>query len=82
MKAYEITLRIIDFDGLGPDEIRHVLENARYPNHCIAPKVHGYREADIGEWDDDHPLNKQDTAEDEWSRLFPNQGESHDGFAE
>ena len=70
MKAYEITLRILDFDGLGPDEIRDVLENARYPNHCIAPKVVSHREADIGGWSDDHPLNKNETADAEWSRLF------------
>jgi hypothetical protein len=70
MKAYEITLRIIDFDELGPAEIKSVLENARYPNHCIAPQVIDHREADIGEWTDDHPLNKQSTADAEWSRLF------------
>jgi len=70
MKAYEITLQIIDFDQLGPDEIRTVLENQRYPNHCIAPTVADIREADIGKWDDDHPLNKKSTAEAEWNRLF------------
>lgn len=71
MKAYEITLRIIDSDEIGLPEIVHVLENARYPNHCIIPTVARHREADIGEWDDDHPLNKQDTADEEWLRLFP-----------
>lgn len=71
MKAYEITLRIIDLDGIGPDEIKAVLENVKYPNHCIHPKVAGSREADIGEWDDDHPLNKNSTADAEWARLFP-----------
>lgn len=63
MKAYEITLRIIDFYGLGPAEIKSVLENARYI-------VASLREADIGEWSDDHPLNKASTAEAEWRRLF------------
>jgi hypothetical protein len=71
MKAYEVTLRIIDLDGIGPQDILHVLENTRYPNHCIAPQVHRIREADVGEWSDDHPLNKSDTAGAEWSRLFP-----------
>lgn len=70
MKAYEITLRIIDHDGLGPHEIETVLENARYPNHCISPTVSAVREADIGEWSDDHPLNRAETAEKEWRRLF------------
>ncbi len=71
MKAYEITLRIIDIDEIGRDEIRMVLENTKYPNHCISPNVSEVREADIGEWDDDHLLNKRDTAEPEWQRLFP-----------
>ena len=71
MKAYEITLRIIDIDGVGPADIKTILENTKYPNRCISPEVSGYREADIGEWSDDHPLNKRDTAEDEWNRLFP-----------
>jgi hypothetical protein len=70
MKAYEVTLRIIDFDGIGPAQIKYVLENARYPNHCISPEAHGYREADIGEWNDDHPLNNAATTEAEWTRLF------------
>jgi hypothetical protein len=71
MKAYEITLRIVDHDGIGAQDIRHVLENARYPNRCISPTVAHISEADIGEWDDDHPLNKNETADAEWSRLFP-----------
>lgn len=70
MKAYEITLRIIDFDEIGLAEIQRVLENTKYPNHCIAPRVSTYREAEIGEWSDDHPLNKIDAADAEWSRLF------------
>jgi hypothetical protein len=28
-------------------------------------------EEDIGEWNDNHPLNKQDTFEKEFMRLFP-----------
>lgn len=70
MKAYEITLRIIDFDGIGGDEISAVLENVKYPNRCISPTVREIREADIGEWSDDHPLNRAETADKEWSRLF------------
>lgn len=73
MKAYEVTLRIIDLDELGPDEIKAVLENTKYPNHCIAPQVHAYREADVGEWSDDHPLNRASTADAEWRRLFPSE---------
>ena len=28
------------------------------------------RERDAGEWHDDHPLNRRDTASAEWARLF------------
>ena len=70
MKAYEITVHIIDFDGVGSDGIKDAIENARYPNHCISPKVSKCRDVDIGKWDDDHPLNRAETAYAEWERLF------------
>lgn len=70
MKAYELTIKIIDLDEIGPDEIKDVLEHTRYANRCIAPEVLNIREADIGEWSDDHPLNRRDTAKAEWRRLF------------
>jgi len=62
---------LFDFDQLGADEIKSVLENSRYPNHCIRPDVMSVSEADIGEWHDDHPLNKFSEIEDEYRRLFP-----------
>jgi len=71
MKAYELTIQIIDLDEIGAAEIQAVLENARYPNRCVSPKVLSIREADIGEWSDDHPLNHTATADAEWRRIFP-----------
>jgi hypothetical protein len=71
MKVYELTVKIIDLDEVGEPEIRYVLENAHYPNRCIAPEVLSAREADVGEWSDDHPLNRPDTADAERTRLFP-----------
>lgn len=65
MKAYKLEVLVIDHDGIGGEEIRDVLENTRYPNRCISPDVKNIIEKDIGEWDDDHPLNlhsKQDQA--------------------
>jgi len=70
MKAYKVELLIIDSDELGADEIKSVIENQKYPNWCIYPDVKKMTEADIGEWDDDHPLNKSDTCEAEYERLF------------
>lgn len=59
MKVYKVELMIIDHDGVG-DEIKDIIENQKYPNHCISPEVIKILSADIGDWDDDHPLNKKD----------------------
>ena len=70
MKVYKLTVMVIDFDDLGVDEINSVLENQKYPNYCINPSVMDYDVRDIGEWHDDHPLNKGSTQELEFERLF------------
>lgn len=71
LKAHVVTLAIIDMDDIGAEEIKAVIENAYYPNRCISPDVVNVETADIGEWDDDHPLNSNVTSETEWRRLFP-----------
>ncbi len=68
MKAYKLEILVIDFDEVG-DEIPSMIENARYPNHCINPDVKSVKVIDIGEWDDNHPLNKKDTS-DEYYNLY------------
>lgn len=59
MKAYQVTLQIIDFDGLGANGIQDEIENTKYSNHCINPSVSKIISMDIGEWHDEHPLNKR-----------------------
>ena len=71
MKAHVVTLTIIDFDDIGADEIKVIIENVHYPNRCISPDVVNIETADIGEWHDDHILNYKRTATAEWKRLFP-----------
>lgn len=71
MQAHKVTLLIIDMDELGAEEIKEVIENTHYANRCIAPTVHSIETVEIGEWDDNHPLNQTDTADIEWRRLFP-----------
>ena len=71
MKAYKVEILIVDFDQCGAEEIRSVLEIARYPNRCIRPEVMKVTEADIGEWRDDHPLNLRAQTREEYERLFP-----------
>ena len=70
MKVYKIEVLVIDFDQLGGEGIKDVIENARYPNHCINPEVKSIEERDIGEWSDDHPLNHNSTCNQEYHKLF------------
>ncbi len=71
MKAYKIELLILDFDEIGERAITEVIENTRYPNRCINPKVKKIESRDIDEWHDDHPLNRHSTQDTEYQRLFP-----------
>jgi hypothetical protein len=64
-------LTIVDLDEIDAEEVKIVIENTHYPNRCISPDVVKIETADIGEWDDEHPLNNIGTAEEEWRRLFP-----------
>ncbi len=70
MKVYKIELMIIDFDNVGEKESVEVIENARYPNRCISPKVMSIESRDIGEWHDNHPLNKKSLQKTEYDRIF------------
>lgn len=69
MKAYKIELLVIDFDEVG-SEIPQIIENQKYPNYCISPFVMDIKEADIGDWSDDHPLNKRDTMKECYKNIF------------
>lgn len=71
MKVHRIVLMVIDFDQLGAKDVKTTIENIRYPNDCIYPSVMGLETVDIGEWSDDHPLNKTATSRAEFARLFP-----------
>lgn len=73
MKAYKIELLIVDFDKLGPEGIKEELEAANFANDCISLRVKKITEKDIGEWRDDHPLNKFSTCNAEYERLFGNE---------
>lgn len=71
MRAYKITLLFLDFDEVGPQEAKALIENARLPNHINPGKVMEMQEADISEWSDDHPLNKRATMASAFAALFP-----------
>lgn len=57
MKAHVLTVVVIDFEDQGLDACILELEAGHFGNDCIAPRVREMRSVDIGEWDDDHPLN-------------------------
>lgn len=68
-KIYKMVLMFVDHDALGPDEVRTLLEEARYPNHIIGPKVCELEEVEV-EWSDDHPLNNRRTRRAAFENLF------------
>lgn len=65
MKAYKFEVLVIDFEQLGGEELARTLQTNRYIN----PSVETIEERDIGEWTDDHPLNKAGCSL-EYHRLF------------
>ena len=76
MKAKLVTMVVIDFENVG-DDITNIIENTKFPNRCISPRVIDVKTEDIGDWNDDHPLNKWDTYHAEVERLFG----SHNRFS-
>ncbi len=64
MKAYKLEVLVIDHEGYGVQEFENQLENLDFV-HVVRSK-----EAEIGEWDDDHPLNQKRTMVKEFDRLF------------
>jgi hypothetical protein len=71
VKAYKITLLFIDFDNVGKEGAKELIESARLPNRVDPGTVMSIEEADIGAWHDDHPLNKFSTMAAAFSALFP-----------
>jgi hypothetical protein len=70
MNAYKVEILVIDFDGIGPGEIKDVFENIKYPNYCMYPSVMHITGKDIGEWTDEHPLNLISEKDAEYKRVF------------
>ena len=65
MKVYKFEVMVLDFEGMGEEEIKHLLENNRFL-HAHAMSAKG---KDI-EWDDSHPLNKCGTMARAYTDLF------------
>lgn len=61
-KVHRIVLEVLDLDEVGIADIKAILENGNYPGDCISTRVREMQTRDIGEWDDDHPLNNAEEA--------------------
>lgn len=69
MKVHKVTLLVIDTDDIGAAGVKEVLENTRYPNHCIGPRIMQIQTREV-EWSDDHPLNNRNTQARAIAELF------------
>jgi hypothetical protein len=69
MRVYKFEVMVIDFDGLSMEETRREMECARFPNDCIHLQVMDSASAVI-EWNDNHPLNKNNTHFQAYRELF------------
>jgi hypothetical protein len=76
VKLHRVVLSIVDIDELGAELVRHEIERFSYPNDCITPSVISIETWDIGEWHDNHPLNKNETAVAAREHLFSTPPES------
>lgn len=65
-KAYKIELLIIDNEDIGIVDIKEYLRSTKH----VYPQIKSVEEADIGEWHEDHPLNKRASADAEYERIF------------
>jgi hypothetical protein len=77
MKIFKVEIMVLDFDKCGEEGVKNLLENTRYPNWAIHPIVKNIESREI-EWSDDHPLNKKDTTDAEYERLFRKKLEAQD----
>ncbi len=70
MKVYKLEIMVLDFDDIGAEGIKSMIEDSKYPNRCIHPVVKEMESRELGEWRDDHPLNNTATADEEYRRMF------------
>jgi len=69
VNIYKIEMMVIDFDNIGEESVKQVIESTRYPNHCISPNVKSIETRQV-DWRDDHPLNKKSTCDDYYRKMF------------
>lgn len=68
MKAYKVEILVLDFEHMPEGDIVYFIENIKH----LYPKVMSIQSKEIGEWNDDHPLNRKDTAKQTYDDLWKN----------
>ena len=68
MNAYKIELLVIDHENYGEDDITDALQTVRY----FHPSILSVKEANIEEWNDNHPLNKRKPSKEILDQYFKN----------
>lgn len=66
MKVYKYVVSVLDFNNAGEEFAYHA------ENH--GGRVMSVESREIGEWDDNHPLNRLDSERKEFERLFNESG--------
>jgi hypothetical protein len=66
MKAYKFEVLVIDHENVGIEQTRLSLENCQYTFPIVLSKSI----VDIGEWTDEHPLNRMNTVEEYCDKAF------------
>ena len=62
---YKVELLVVDTEEMGEEQIRCEFENMRFINAEVK-KI----ESRKVEWTDEHPLNKSETCEEAYRKLF------------
>jgi hypothetical protein len=68
MKAYKVEVLVLSFEDMPEDDIVYFIENTGYLNS----RVMSIQSKEIGEWSDNHPLNKEDTVKQTYEELWGN----------
>lgn len=63
MKAHKITLLVLNFENTSEEDLRTLIEHNKY----LSVSVEEVETVELGEWDDDHPLNKKGR---DWKSYF------------
>lgn len=67
MKCYKFEVYVLDFENYGLEDAVNALEQLDgFTVHAIHPQI-----KDIGEWDDNHPMNLRETNLSEYFDNLP-----------